>query len=129
MAYKKLSLQPFKRFAEVLLAVIERDAGKSSVTPSMLSDLSSSRRMVLVAPRNNLAAAVLTESDAGTLEKLKDSIDFVVAVRRTGEACRANAEASFLINQLADWFDGALGSRRKTNLSNEKRWNHECSEN
>jgi hypothetical protein len=129
MGYKKLPLQPFNRFAEVLLAVIECDVGKSSVPPSMLSYLSPSRRMVLVAPRNNLAAPVPKEPDAANLKKLKIYRNFTVSFRRTGEACRANAEARFIINQLAEWFEGALGNRRKTNPSNETMWNCECSAN
>lgn len=116
-----LPLQPFDRFpevlaaADVLLAVIDRDAGEFSVPSKVLSYLCAGRPIVLAAPRENLAARTVTEAGAGRVVEPEDLPGFVAAARelgsdkdealRTGQAGRAYAEANFRIADVVARFE------------------------
>lgn len=121
-------LQPFERFAEVLgsadvlLAVLEREAGLFSVPSKILSYLCAGRPIVLAAPLENLAAQILREVGAGTVVAPEDEPGFVAAVLRylddpaaAAEAAaraRAYAETNFAIGHVADRFETVLRQAR-----------------
>lgn len=123
-ALRCLPLQPFHVFdevlgsADVLLAVIERDAGTFSVPSKVLSYLCAGRPIVLAAPSENLAARMVLEAGAGAVVAPEDNEGFVRAAmklatdpklaREAGLAGRAYAEANFDINAVADRFEAVF---------------------
>lgn len=115
-----LSVQPMNDLpevlasADVLVAVINADAGKYSVPSKVLSYLCAGRPIVLAAPSENLAAKIVTESGAGIVVPPSDEQAFLDAVchflddataatsaRRAG---RKYAEATFNVKLIADQF-------------------------
>ncbi len=130
---KVLPLQPFKDLpqvlasADVLVAVIEADAGAFSVPSKVLSYLCAGRPIVLAAPASNLAAQILVESGAGTVVAPDDISGFVAAVqsylddpdarRRAGEGGRAYAEAYFRLDAVADRFETIFNALRPAAFS------------
>lgn len=119
-----LPLQPFERFADVLgsadvlTAVIEREAGEFSVPSKVLSYLCAGRPIVLSAPRDNLAAQIVDQSGAGSVVEPGDLDGFVTAAKsylddparaeRAGQAGRAYAEANFDLDRVADRFEAVI---------------------
>lgn len=115
-----LPLQPFEDLpyvlgsADVLLAVIERDAGTFSVPSKILSYLCAGRPIVLAAPKKNLASRILTDSGAGIVVKPEDVSGFVAAARQigldtsgaeaAGKSGRAYAEENFQLTKVAERF-------------------------
>lgn len=115
-----LPLQPFDVFpevlasADVLLAVIEREAGEFSVPSKILSYLCAGRPIVLAAPKDNLAARIIRDTGAGMVVEPEDVAGFVAAARdlilneglrtEAGAAARRYAEANFLIQKVANRF-------------------------
>ncbi|MBN2906256.1 MAG: glycosyltransferase family 4 protein [Rhodobacteraceae bacterium] len=126
-----LPLQPFERLAEVLasadvlLAMIEPEAGTFSVPSKILSYLCAGRPIVLSAPRGNLAAQLVEDSGAGMVVAPGDRAGFMAAARayaddpqaaaRAGAAGRKYAEQNFDIARVADRFEDvflrAVGGR------------------
>lgn len=118
---RPLPLQPFDQFAEVLgaadvlLALIEREAGQFSVPSKILSYLCAGRPIVLAAPKDNLAAQILQDTGAGVVVAPEDTEGFCaaalhfaqdpVAAERAGAAGRAYAEANFDLDRVADRFE------------------------
>jgi colanic acid biosynthesis glycosyl transferase WcaI len=122
-----LRLMPLQSFAvfpevlgaaDVLLAVIEREAGSFSVPSKILSYLCAARPIVLAAPADNLAARMIREAGAGVVVEPEDIEGFVAAARhfaknddaaeRAGAAGRAYAEANFAIERVADKFEAVF---------------------
>lgn len=118
---KPLPLQPFDVFdqvlasGDVLLAVIEREAGTFSVPSKILSYLCAGRPIVLAAPRDNLAARIVTETGVGQVVEPEDVDGFVTAAlsyrdtpevaARAGAAGRAYAEQNFKLENVANRFE------------------------
>ncbi|MDA7850105.1 glycosyltransferase family 4 protein [Porticoccaceae bacterium] len=118
---KLLPLQPFSKFSEVLasadvlLAIIEKDAGNFSVPSKILSYLCAGRAIVLAAPRGNLAAEIIRSTGSGIVVDSNDSVGFVKAVRQIledkdlrksmGKAGRKYAEENFGIDLVTDKFE------------------------
>lgn len=116
-----MPLQPFEVFpdvlasADVLLAVIEREAGTFSVPSKILSYLCAGRPIVLAAPQENLAARIVIESGAGTVVEPEDAEGFAAAALQfagdpaaaasAGRAARRYAEENFVIANIADRFE------------------------
>lgn len=81
-----LPLQSFADFpqvlasADVLVAVIEADAGEFSVPSKVLSYLCAGRPIVLAAPADNLAARIIQDAGAGIVVAPDDKNGFVKAV-------------------------------------------------
>ncbi|MBI1417892.1 MAG: glycosyltransferase [Limimaricola sp.] len=116
-----LPLQPFEVFAEVLasadvlLAVIERDAGTFSVPSKVLSYLCAGRPIVLAAPHDNLAARILLQTGAGKVVEPEDISGFVAAAKAfrndpelaaaAAATGRAYAEANFDLSRVTDRFE------------------------
>ncbi|MEP2680144.1 MAG: glycosyltransferase family 4 protein [Sulfitobacter sp.] len=116
-----LSLQPIEVFedvlasSDVLVAVIEEDAGRFSVPSKVLSYLCAGRPIVLAAPADNLAAKIVAETGAGLISEPADINAFVQSVqsylknpedrRASGLAGRIYAEETFQIDSVARSFD------------------------
>jgi colanic acid biosynthesis glycosyl transferase WcaI len=119
-------LQPFARFpqmlasADVLTAVIERDAGAFSVPSKVLSYLCAGRPILLAAPPENLAAKTVAQSDAGTVvepeahDQWLARADSFIGDRglreRQGAAGRRYAEANFDLQKVTDRFESVMAA-------------------
>lgn len=116
-----LPLQPFSQFdkvlssGDVLVAVIEEDAGKFSVPSKVLSYMCAGKPIVLAAPFKNLAAKIITESNSGIVVDSKDIEGFSKAVcelitdktknDRMSKNSRLYAESNFDIIKITDNFE------------------------
>lgn len=127
---KPLPLQPFEVFdqvlasGDVLLAVIEREAGTFSVPSKVLSYLCAGRPIVLAAPHDNLAARMIVEIGAGKVVEPEDVDGFVKAAlsfrddpqlaASAGASGRAYAEENFKIDNVADRFEALFQAARSS---------------
>ena len=108
--------------ADVLLAVLEPDAGVFSVPSKVLAYLCAARPIVLAVPPENLAARLVREHEAGLVVPPSDVEGFVEAVaalvedparrRELGCNARAYAEKAFQIERIADAFEHVLEQAR-----------------
>jgi putative colanic acid biosynthesis glycosyltransferase WcaI len=119
-----LPFQPFKIYsqvlgsAEILLSIIEPEAGIFSVPSKVLSYLCAGKAMVLSVPKENVAARTVTEISAGLCVTPGDREAFSKAVtsyldddgRRLadGRKGRAYAENAFAIEAITDRFEAVL---------------------
>ncbi|MFN3573962.1 glycosyltransferase family 4 protein [Phenylobacterium sp.] len=104
--------------ADVVIALLEEDAGRFSVPSKVLSYLCANRPIVLSAPRENLAARILTDAGAGLVVEAGDAGGLIAAARRLhgdsqlrasfGASGRAYAEANFDIGAVAQRFMGVF---------------------
>lgn len=104
--------------ADILIAVIEADAGAYSVPSKVLSYLCAGRPIVLAAPPENLASRIVTDTGAGIVVDPNDSQAFVNAIRHflddrraataAGRAGRRYAEETFNVPHIADQFERAI---------------------
>lgn len=124
-----LPFQPYSRYSEVLgsadvlISVLEPDAGVFSVPSKVLSYLCAGRPIVLSAPQNNLASQIIRNADAGQVVTPGDSKAFSAAVlrllddrhlrQRLGSHARAYAEQTFDINAIGSRFEAILYSLRE----------------
>lgn len=115
-----LPFQPYERLSEVLgasdvlIALLDSDAGSFSVPSKILSYLCAGRALLLAAPRENHAAEVVERADAGVVISPDCEGDIVNAARSLMENAelraqyaangRAYAERSFDIGRIADMF-------------------------
>ena len=122
-----LPLQPFERLpellatADILMAILEPDAGVFSVPSKVLSYLCAGRPMLLAIPPQNLAARTVLSAGAGLAASPDAPAEFVEAGlllardadmrERLGAAGRAYAEATFDVRQIADRFEPILLGR------------------
>jgi glycosyltransferase involved in cell wall biosynthesis len=126
-----LPFQPFEAYpdvlgsADILIAILERDAGKFSVPSKVLSYLCAGRAIVLSAPETNLASRVVKESGAGIAVAVDDIKGFTNSVLRmlddpagrnsAAYNGRSYAEQTFDIASIGSRFEailtGAAGSR------------------
>lgn len=116
-----LDVRGFKPFAEmpdamaaadVLVAVLEPDAGVFSVPSKVLAYLCGARPILLAVPPENLAARIVAREGAGLVVAPDDGAGFLSAAERLmadadareamGRAARAYAEATFPIEAIAD---------------------------
>ncbi|EPX75663.1 hypothetical protein Salmuc_04581 [Salipiger mucosus DSM 16094] len=132
-----LPLQPFDRFpevlgaADVLVAMIETEAGEFSVPSKILSYLCAGRPIVLAAPEDNLAAQIVSSTGAGRVVAPGEINGAIAAARdfaadpeaaaHAGAAGRAYAEAHFDLPTVAAAFESIfipiLGNARDTAAS------------
>jgi colanic acid biosynthesis glycosyl transferase WcaI len=117
---KILPLQPFSVFskvlssADILIGVIEKDAGEFSVPSKVLSYLCAGRPIVLAAPLNNLASEMINKSKAGVVVDSNDELGFSNAIselmksdeerKYMGLRARKYAEENFDIEKVTDSF-------------------------
>lgn len=106
--------------ADVLVALLEPDAGTYSVPSKVLSYLCSGRPLLLAVPGQNLAAKIVLSANAGLVVEPHDSSGFVRAAERLastdtereemGRSARAYAEKAFDIERITEAFLSVLGS-------------------
>jgi glycosyltransferase involved in cell wall biosynthesis len=104
--------------ADILIAVIEADAGEYSVPSKVFSYLCAGRPIVLAAPPENLASKIVTDTGAGISVDPNDTPAFVNAIRHllddrcaaaaAGRAGRKYAEKTFDVPNIADQFERAI---------------------
>lgn len=125
-----LALQPIDRFAEVLasadvlLAMIEREAGTFSVPSKILSYLCAGRPIVLAAPDDNLAAQIIRGAGAGAVVAPEDRAGFIAAAKafgadpalsaEVGARGRAYAEATFKLPTITRRFEAIFAQVMET---------------
>jgi glycosyltransferase involved in cell wall biosynthesis len=119
-----LPLQPAEHYhdvlstADVLVAMIEADAGTFAVPSKVSSYLCAGRPILLAAPKGNLAAQIVERANAGIVVEPADEAGFIRAARRLREDSRlreqlgangrAYAERTFNIQSITDKFERVL---------------------
>lgn len=119
-----LPLQPMEVFpdvlgsADVLVALLENDAGPFSVPSKVLSYFCGGRSILLSAPTSNLSVRLVENAGAGLCVPAGDRQAFVAAADRLrgqsracidfGAAGRAYAESVFNILSVADRFEATF---------------------
>lgn len=122
-----LPFQPFGRLpevlgaADVLVAVLEPDAGVFSVPSKVLTYLCAGKPLLLAIPPENLAARIVSDHEAGLVVPPTDTAPFLDAARRLaddagrreqfGMHARAYAERYFDIEDIADRFEMVLANK------------------
>lgn len=122
---KVLGFQPFEDMpdvlgsADVLVAILEPDAGVFAVPSKVLTYMCSSRPILAAIPGQNLAARLISESGAGVVVEPSDTDGFVQGAERLmsseslreecGRAGRLFAEENFDIEAIRRRFEGILG--------------------
>jgi putative colanic acid biosynthesis glycosyltransferase WcaI len=123
-ALRLLPYQPYERLpdviasGDVLLMLLEPDAGAFSVPSKVLSYLCAGRPQLASVPPANLSARVIERSGGGLTVPPKDSSAFVAAAERLhgdpelrqelGRRARAYAETAFDIEAITDRFEEVL---------------------
>jgi glycosyltransferase involved in cell wall biosynthesis len=126
---RSLGFQPFEALpdvlasADVLVAILEPDAGVFSVPSKVLSYFCAGRPVLLAVPRENLIARIVVESGAGLVVEPSDISGFRAAAQRLmdapqeraefGHAARRFAEEHFDIRHIGDQFEAILSSDSK----------------
>jgi colanic acid biosynthesis glycosyl transferase WcaI len=124
-----LPLQPMDRFpallgaADILVALLENDAGEFSVPSKILSYLCAGRPILLSAPPANAAARMVERARAGKVVAADDEAAFLAEARRLradadlrrslGEAGRRYAETAFDVEAVADRFEAVIAAARR----------------
>lgn len=119
-----LDFQPFEVLpdvlgsADLLMAILEPDAGVFSVPSKVLSYLCAGRSLLLAVPKENLAAKIVEGNAAGRIVDPLDTAAFTRAALelagdpeergRQGERGRAYAERTFAIDRIADRFEDII---------------------
>ncbi|MEX0641194.1 MAG: glycosyltransferase family 4 protein [Pirellulales bacterium] len=119
-----MGFQPFESLpdvlasADVLVAILEADAGVFSVPSKVLSYLCAGRPVLLAVPSENLAAKIVVECGAGLAVEPSDLTGFCGAAKQliespqlrqqSGEAARRYAETHFDIRRIGDEFEVIL---------------------
>jgi putative colanic acid biosynthesis glycosyltransferase WcaI len=125
-----LKFQPFEVLpdvlgaADVLLAILERDAGAFSVPSKVLTYLCAGRPLLLSVPIENLAARIVQAQRAGLVVAPEDEEQFVEAAltclddprlrAELGANGRRYAEQHFDIDQITDRFESIFESVRSS---------------
>ncbi|HEX3601086.1 MAG TPA: glycosyltransferase family 4 protein, partial [Lacipirellulaceae bacterium] len=120
-ALRCMGFQPFEALpdvlgsADILVAILEADAGVFSVPSKVLSYFCAGRPVLLAVPKQNLAAKIVVESHAGLVVEPTDINGFCSAARRlidspqlrdqSGQAARQYAEKNFDIRRIAKEFE------------------------
>ncbi|HET6519278.1 MAG TPA: glycosyltransferase family 4 protein, partial [Geminicoccaceae bacterium] len=122
-----LDIQPYEELPQVLatgdllVAIIEGDAGVFAVPSKVLTYLCAARPLLLAVPKRNLAARTVVRARAGLVAEANDVEGFVAAahrlfhsatLRRTlAQNARSYAQRTFDIDTIADKFERILGAR------------------
>ena len=118
--------QPFEQLpnvlasADILIAILESDAGAFSVPSKVLSYLCTGRAILLAVPKANLAARIVTAHEAGLVAEPTDTESFLAAAeelvncKELRETCATNARQyarnNFNITEIGDTFEDLLTS-------------------
>jgi colanic acid biosynthesis glycosyl transferase WcaI len=122
-----MGFQPFEALPEVLgssdvlVAILEADAGVFSVPSKVLSYLCAGRPVLLAVPKENLAAKIVVESVAGLVVEPTDVAGFCAAAKKfiespqlrdqCAQAGRRYAEMHFDIGRIGDEFEAILAGK------------------
>lgn len=125
-----MDFQPFERMAEVhasadvLVAILEEDAGVFAVPSKVLTYLCAQRALLLAVPAANLATRTVRQIPAGLTAEPDDVAGFIAAAKRLvdnpslrqelADNGRRYAERTFAINRIADRFEQILEQVRST---------------
>lgn len=123
-ALRLLRYQPYERLAEVhasadvLVALLEPEAGAFSVPSKVLSYLCAGRPLLVSVPEDNLAARIVGRSGGGVVVPPRDARALVVAAEELladpelraelGRRGRAYAEATFDLETIGGRFERLL---------------------
>jgi colanic acid biosynthesis glycosyl transferase WcaI len=134
---KLLPLQPAEDLpqvlaaADVLVAMIDNEAGRFAVPSKVQSYLCAGRPILLAAPRENLAARTVVRANAGIVVEPDDTEGFVAAAAKLradahlramlGANGRAYAERVFDLERIADVFEEVLSGAAETDRFYESR--------
>jgi len=121
-----LPFQPIDEFpamlaaADVLVVLIEKEAGTFSVPSKLLSYLCAGRAVLLSVPKENLAARIVEQNELGIVVDPDDNAQFVASALRLLDdekaraqyayAARRYAEETFDIERIADRFEEVIAS-------------------
>lgn len=119
-----MGFEPFERMpevmgaADVLVAILEADAGVFSVPSKVLAYLCGGKPLLLSIPGENLASRIVASSEAGLVVEPEDVDGFLSEAerlandpslrKRLGENARRYAEQTFHIETIADRFESVL---------------------
>ena len=119
-----LPFQPYKELpevlasADVLLALLEKDAGVFAVPSKVLTSLCAKRPLLLAMPLENLAARIVDKNEAGIVVEPDDVSVFLEGAERLkedkklreqmGKNGRRYAEEHFDIGKITDRFEAIL---------------------
>jgi glycosyltransferase involved in cell wall biosynthesis len=116
---KILPFQPFARIGEVLatadilVAILEPDAGVFSVPSKVLTYLCAGRPLLVAIPPENLAARIVARAGAGLAAAPRDRAGFLAAAKRlAGDADLREAMGAKALDYAAKTFDIAAIARR-----------------
>jgi colanic acid biosynthesis glycosyl transferase WcaI len=131
-----LTLLPFQDFeqmpeilatADVLVAVLEADAGVFSVPSKVLTYHCAGRAILGAIPSTNLSARIIAEQQSGICVEPADIKGFLEAANelrvnagrreQCGAAARAYAESKFDITTIADRFEECVARASSTGLA------------
>jgi len=128
-ALRLLPYQPYERLpevlasADVLVAVLEPDAGEFSVPSKVLTYLCAGRPLLGALPADNLAARVIERSGGGIVVPPRDRRALVAAAEELladsgrrgelGQAARSYAETTFDLAEITDRFEEVLERVRR----------------
>jgi colanic acid biosynthesis glycosyl transferase WcaI len=135
---RNIRLLPFQPYAalpdvfasgDILVAILEADAGVFSVPSKVLSYLCAGRPLLAAIPADNLAAKVVRRSGAGIVVDSHDVAGFVAGARRLLEdeklrgeharQARRYAERNFNVARIADRFEAILEGSSKPYIPNQ----------
>jgi glycosyltransferase involved in cell wall biosynthesis len=121
-----LPYQPFDRLpdvfgaADVLLALLDDDAGAFSVPSKIMSYLCAGRPILAAIPAANQAARTIERVDAGIVVNPNDRTAFIAAAEKLlsdptlrqsfGRRARAYAERAFAVEPIASRFEAILAA-------------------
>lgn len=116
MGFQPFALLPkIHGTADILLAILERDAGIFSVPSKILSYHCAGRALLLAVPANNLAARIVRENETGMIVSPDNDQEFFMAAekllrdeelrRMYGRKARNYAEKTFDIEKITDKFE------------------------
>jgi colanic acid biosynthesis glycosyl transferase WcaI len=121
-----LGYQPYEQLpqvlgaADVLVALLEPDAGVFSVPSKVLTYLCAGRPLLLAVPPDNLAARIVFSQEAGLVVHPRDVDGFLTAAdalfrdqslrEKLGRNARIYAEQTFDIEKITDQFEAILQS-------------------
>jgi len=104
--------------ADVLVAILEKEAGAFSVPSKVLSYLCAKRPLLLAVPKQNLAAKIVSSQRAGIVvepdsvsafvEGAKSLISSPALRKKMAENARSYAEVNFDIQAIGDQFEAML---------------------
>lgn len=119
-----LGFQPYEALpdvlgaGDVLLAILEQEAGRFAVPSKILTYLCATRPLLAAVPAENLAARIVAESGAGLLVAPDDAAGFIAGAEllladpglgnELGAAARAYAERTFDIAAVGERFEEIL---------------------